>query len=584
MHELDDRALESLLRRTLREEAATAPPTLTWEALEARARKLRRDRTIGRRNLTLLGVAAILLLSGAALVAFAERRLDPADGSYQAVLVRPGFEVVVVRPDGWERVVHRYDRASFMFLDAEASSSGWMAIHNMREYNVIEWLLLDAASLNGPARAISPPPLGEQTSGGWSPDGRFSMWGSDGEVILVEPATGATDRYRIGDRLPLVLGWAADGSGLVVGDGGELAEATWSDDVRLPIYNNLGGPYPVAWRVARIDGNPEAAGLPALHPRSLPRSYLEGGSRLQVCDSSERGGLVGCPGMANGTIIVEEPSGRLTTWPSDVVEPARVVDATFAHDGSGVWLLLREADRPALTLARAVAPGRVERIVAIPMRPGVDGSSTVSVAGIAPDDSLVIVRGESRDQPLAVVPTTGGPATYHEGVFAGFARASDARRWGTEPFAAVRGLVPPASTGPAYPPLPSVEQFIADQLPLELGQPVLVHSHEATSVGSGQVVTYDLGEAPLMDGYAIYLRCSGPSDVTLTTDLPDPIFGSDLTNRCLSFDVAVGGTTGVSVNRSVRFKVTADSATAWQVVILDPPFDPETESFPEPSR
>ncbi|MFI5293361.1 MAG: hypothetical protein ACHQ02_10890, partial [Candidatus Limnocylindrales bacterium] len=67
MRDVDDLMLEGLLRQTLIAEASTVPVTLAPETLRARWQD--RSRRGRRRRLVLLGIAAVLTIPAAALVA-----------------------------------------------------------------------------------------------------------------------------------------------------------------------------------------------------------------------------------------------------------------------------------------------------------------------------------------------------------------------------------------------------------------------------------------------------------------------------------------------------------------------------------
>ncbi len=112
MREPNDTSFEALLASTLAERAAQVPATVTFERVHARleARQGARRRGAVRRPLTLLGVAAAVLLPTAALVV-GQRPSEPlpADSAAHQGLVRrrdgDSWLVVAVRGDGRERTL-----------------------------------------------------------------------------------------------------------------------------------------------------------------------------------------------------------------------------------------------------------------------------------------------------------------------------------------------------------------------------------------------------------------------------------------------------------------------------------------------
>jgi hypothetical protein len=191
----------------------------------------------------------------------------------------------------------------------------------------------------------------------------------------------------------LPLAWNADGSALV---------GTGSD--RLAIVP--------------VDEGTASDGVPLLAWRPGPRLVTESGMRL-VPGSTQTIGQ-------DGTRI--DWSGLRPH--ADLSFGASTKAVALAADGTSVWLLAGDGGRAALI--RATDPDELIVVATFgSVTPLADGAATATptFAGLAPDDSSIVVRavaGYRRfggDPPIAIVRTDDGSVSMHDGWFAGFVPA-----------------------------------------------------------------------------------------------------------------------------------------------------------------
>lgn len=440
--------------------------------------RLRRAGAVSRRHrrwTPLVGLAAAFVYLAAVFVIGERPAPSPPTADWDAVLVRPEadeagsntqvVQVVVVDSGGDERVLRRVDGAALelpitqdgtAFTGAAlASQDGWLALEvdswyrepatqpsvGMSRTTVRRrswWALVD---LRG-ERPIVMVPYGAHdadalASAGWARDGRFAtLCPPDGEApcgfervpdlsVQVVDATG--DREVLVDggmALPQQPGqdritWAADGSGLLTtGDRLPMDELRRIRDERARsgtvdlgalLGSELGiDPGDDPTRVSSVP-LPRVLGVPRLVEGSGPRWVVEGGTWLEP-----------------HTAIVHRPDGSTTRWATNLPDGTVLREASLSEDGSSVWLLTTEASESPrwMTLARATAPGIMKSLPnagAVARPSGGDGS----IAGIAPDDSLVVLSvvrdWTARGAKVALIRTDGAATpTILTGRFAGF--------------------------------------------------------------------------------------------------------------------------------------------------------------------
>jgi hypothetical protein len=578
MREIDDRALEALLIRTLVEHAEEIPFSLTADALRTRLEdRRRRGRwvTPGRR-IVLFGLAAMLLVPIGAFVAGSlwtdqgprisapspavnepdptsnelpspDVTVAPVADTYQALVVRytPDATIfVAVRGDRQERVIASIPTLGRGIGYVLPSASGWVAIFYFRA----ETEFID---LRDPAQAPRPFSIPEgTTSFSWHPDGRFAALADSGVVTLIDPETGEVTPFTLRGPLGDVIGWAADGSALVAyGSGGDGIYAGGELVTDAP------------WRVIRLDGGPDEAVAPDLYPGLIAFSnYGRAGARLQQCQGDD------CPGLPTDAVVGEVPGGSPVAWYSDELAPDAVDGSSFAGDGTAVWLVLdRRAGGRQFVLARLDAPG-TPHVAATSGLPVADHEvlyDALSIEGVAPDDSLVAV-GAARAVVL-VEPITGR-STAIDGQFLGFVPSATADTWPGEPF---RPFEPPALEAvlPAYPPLPPLGDLVDNQL-ITGDRELWRQEYVALEGSAGTPSTTEIGPLDIATGLGVVLACSGPSDVLVTMTPDSPM--SPLETRCDDGDTAGGQVPWWSGNVSATFVVTAATDTSWQLVIFDP--------------
>jgi hypothetical protein len=577
MREIEDRALEALLIRTLAEHADEIPFSLTPDVVRARLedRERRRRRVTPGRRIVLLGLAAVLLLpigalvGGLVLTELGPRLLEPSPGitelpqasqlptpqvtatpiapvagQYQALMLRyegDAAVVVAVRGDRQERVV-----ASIPILDRPLgllvpSLDGWLAVLYRDG-----WEFLD---LRDPGRAPRSFTLSETTSGwSWHPDGRFAAWDESGLVTLIDPETGAETQFTVQGPLDQVVGWTADGSALLaIGEGGDS------------IYQGGERVAEPAWRVIRLDGGPDEGAVPDLD-LGLNRSaqFGRGGARLQLCDPPD------CPDVPLGAVVGEAPDGTVTTWYGDELAPDEVDDASFGGNGTAMWLLLdRRVGGRQLALARVDAPGAAQ-VVAVSGLPAA-GYDPFEIVGVAPDDSLIAIDASG----LVLVEPITGRSTAIDGQFLAFIPSATADTWAGEPFQPFEPSASLQPVIPAYPPLPPLADLVSNQL-IDGDRELWRQEYVAAEGSAGAPSTTEIGPLDLAMGLGVVLACSGPSAVLVTMDPDSNSPMTPMETRCDNGETTGGQVPWWSGNVSATFVVTANTDTSWQLVIFDP--------------
>jgi hypothetical protein len=580
MREIEDRALEALLIRTLAEHAEEIPFSLTPEIVRGRLedRRRRRRGVIPGRRIVLFGLAAALLLPIALLVGGSLRTPEgpritgpnpavtalpppateapapsaPVADRYQALVVRYEADaavIVAVRGDRQERVIASIPVLERRFGDLVPSADGWLARVNGAESEFID--------LRDPGRAPRPFSIGETTTGySWNPDGRFAAWDENGLVTLIDPETGAATQLSVRGPLYDVLGWTADGSALLAY--GEAGDAIYAGGERV---RNA------AWRVIRLDGGPDETTVPDLD-LGLVRSarYGQRGARLQLCERGRGQSASGepehydCPDELMGGVVGDIPGGTVTTWYGGELAPDHVDDASFGGDGTAMWLLLdRRVGGRQFALARIDAPGTARVVAASGLHTA--GYDHFSIVGVAPDDSLLAINASD----LVLVEPITGRSTAIDGRFLAFISSATADTWAGEEFLPVEPIAALEPVFPAYPTLPPIDEMAQ----LSAGDRELWRQeYLAVDGAAGAPTTTEIGPLDFKTGFGLMLVCSGPSDVLVTME-PDSPFMPAL-GRCDSGETVGGQIPSFAINASARFVVTANTDTSWQLVIFDP--------------
>lgn len=569
------------LRRQIADDSR-ASPQQSAGALSGRSvvRALRPLSITGRLVLVLLGIMLTLVIGMALLGGSIPDLLraivppEPSDDPYQAVLARvddtpegavEGIDLVAVRADGRERSIGRIDGSRLPawardFVNGPVvSSDGWLAFRATGPSDH-GWAFVDLRAPDGPIRLVDIPWWGgypSRASGAWGPDGRFAGSASEyhDTYDAIDRATGAVVE---------IPGLTADVDGRPV----------TLDPRRISALAD-GGVMPVEGTVwARTDAR--QPGLLALYQSTGPRRIIEDGTILDVCDVGR--GCVG-PDLHDGAVTIRGPGGAPAALDASGLLPDRVVDASYARDGTSIWLLLqRGAEGAYPVLGRLDADGSATTFG----DDGPFGASTdpaeacCTIAGIAPDDSLIAL--DVPGLPGPVVWPTGAEEpvpTAHTGTFAGFLPASVADAlpggaWADPPSAMPEVPQPDRSAtlsgGPAPAPTASAA---AVEMPAGFE---LVHTelHEGTGPPGGNHVAYPVGPFDSAHGLAFVLTCVGASEARLTTDLPDD---EAWTNRCLGG--TIGGERPVpETGGPVVATVTADPATSWQLSVYAGPLAP----------
>lgn len=579
MREIEDRALEALLKRTLAEQAEDVPFSLTPDVVRARLEnRRRRGRSVPGRRILMLGLAAVLLLPIALFVGSALRtqegpRITPPDAAvptlpppsaeppapsaqvadrYQALVVRDEDDaavIVAIRGDRHERVIASFPVLERRLGNLVLSADGWLARVNGPESEFID--------LRDPERAPRPFTMGETTTGySWNPDGRFAFWDESGVMTLIDPETGAETHLTVRGPLSDVVAWTADGSALLAR--GEAGDAIYHDGGER-------GTDP-AWRVIRLDGGPDETTVPDLD-LGLVRSarYGQRGARLQVCERG-RGQSTGgepehydCPDELMGGVVGDIPGGTVTNWYRGELAPDRVHDASFGGDGTGMWLLLdRRVGGRQFALARIDTAGTARVVAAAGLTaPGYD---YFSIAAVAPDDSLLAIYASH----LVLVEPITGRSTAIDGGFLGFISSATADTWAGDAFRPVQPITALEPVFPAYPTLPPFDETAQ----LGPGERELWREEYVAVEGAAAPTRTEIGPLEFKTGFGVGLICSGPSDVLVTMEPEGPFMPA--LGRCDTGEGVGGQAPSFAINASASFVVTANTDTTWQLVIFDP--------------
>lgn len=580
MREIEDRALEALLRKTLAEHAEEIPFSLTPDVVRARLEDRRRRRgVVPGRRIVLFGLAAALLLPIALFVGGQLRTQqgprttepNPAVTSlpqpsielpaptaqvadqYQALVERfdgDAAVIVAVRGDRQERVIASIPMLEGRVGNLVLSADGWLARILGAESEFID--------LRDPERAPRKFSMGETTTGySWNPDGRFAFWDESGRVILMDPATGAETHLTVRGPLNDVVAWSADGSALLAYGQGEDSAS---------IYQDMEHVTDAVWRVIRLDGGPDETTVPDLD-LGLVRSarYGQRGARLEVCERG-RGQSTGgepehydCPDELMGGVVGDAPGASVTTWYGGELAPDRVHDASFSGDGIAMWLLLdRRVGGRQFALARVDTPGTARVVAAA--GPHSAEYDYFSIVAVAPDDSLVAVNASG----LVLVEPITGRSTAIDGQFLAFISSATADTWAGEAFRPVQPIAALEPVFPAYPTLPPIDETAQ----LETGDRELWRQEHIAVEGPGSPTTTEIGPLEFKTGFGVNFVCSGPSDVRVTMD-PELPFMPAL-GRCDTGEGVGGQIPSFEINASATFVVTANTDTSWQLVIFDP--------------
>jgi hypothetical protein len=566
MREPNDTTLEALLASTLAERAARVPATVTLERVHARLeeRQAARRRSSVRRPLALLGIAAAILLPLAVLIV-AQRPSwpDPADAvTYQAIVRRSAgdaWHVVAIRGDGQERLIASVPRPeengrrrSRMVL----SPDGWLAMSGSTG-----WEFRDVRSPDQVIGPIAPflPPM--ETGGiatseegrAWIDDSRFAVWNRAGDILRFDPGTGTVESSTLPGPPTEVIAWTADGASMI-------SHGDWGRSILFRDQR-----YPADWRLHSLDGESVDVTLADLDLGWRSGTWWRAdGSRVQLCDGS---GGSGCPGLPNGAVIVESQDGILTTWYTDELAPADVVEAALGP--AGVWLLLdRKNDGWQTVLAHLEAPGDLREVATW----GTDTRGPVggTITAIAPDGSLIAVSASGE----LLVDARSGRVTPLEGELLGLLPSSTVDGW---PGASFRTPDPVASPPP---PLPVPTMLPLDTIVAEQLTPAdreLWRGEYLVAEGPGSSPSaMDIGPLEFDEGIGVFLACDGPSDVVVTAETADgpgtvAIGLSPIVSRCLDpRELAGGYMPSAAVSGPVQFRVTTKADTSWRLLIFDP--------------
>ena len=559
MADITDARIAEQLRAGLRAEAASLPLTVRPEDILRRGRTARAAR--GRRPLRLLAAAAIAALPLAAIIGLSFSTPDAGETTFGAVLVRglervagtdetSRLEVILVLPDGEARGLVRFDASRFSGLtDAyypKVSEDGW--------------LTFDASSMDEPGEhqvlvdltdvRRDPVIFDGSALTGWSPDG--TLWRhADGRYERLDPETGIMTSAR------------APGDGVEPGGSGTWALATAADGSGAIVQrypDEVGATQERSWGVFGVDGS-VIPGVPDVAHGTGPRLLTRSGGLLQACESDPASGAY-CPDLPRGTVISGPGTdGTFRTWSEGPGADEYVLGASWAADG-GVWQLVdRRTEGRAFDVVHVAPDGETRTAATFAADPG----GSVSIDGLAPDDSLIAIGWVDEDGwRTALVDVSSGTTYLLDGQVAGFVDRAAAEAWmpgefSVEPAASLAWTPPQGS--PRYPALPPVEEQAvgADAI-------LFVHESTATADRAGSPVSIDLGPVALESGYGISLVCSGPGDVTYTLDVdPSPVL-KHCQDMFADDRAAPGGIEG-----EISMVVTADAATAWRIVVYDPP-------------
>ncbi|MDP8905733.1 MAG: hypothetical protein M3N29_10590 [Chloroflexota bacterium] len=568
MAEHFDMSFESLVRSTLKAEAASLRVAIGPKDVLQRRDVRRRQRSRGR--LRLLLIAALLVLPLSAALVAGVLRPDPLPHGYSAVLVRDvsdsGIQVLVANHGVAVRIAD-VPASRFGAIELgrvlEASASGWIAlsaadppeIAPIHENYVV---LLDVTSPD------AAPIIREGTHlGTWTPDGLY--WSATNTAYeLIDPVS--RNIINLSRSVSADLDWwvsgngrmsvATDGFGLLVGDPSNA------------VHDEEGLPYPQKWGVLGPEGT-LSRGLPDLAEGVGPRRISARWGLLQRCGTGTMGDK--CAGLRTGAIVSGPASdGSYRQWGADPPTHDHVIEGSWAVDG-GLWLLVDRRSGGRTIVLTHRDENNVDREVASFT---VDLDEDVTIGDLAADDSLIALELSGKFPALqtVIVDTRSGTSHLFDGALGGFVPAAATVGWGAGARATEEAqlLARPATGGPspAYPPLRSLQEHI-DYIEREAERILLVHEVEATSPEPGPIIQVTLGPVELDEGIGISLACSGPGQITLTELGPD---GPDLpsTYTCLSQHESHGHSAPNVRWESGSVQVEYDPSTTWRLIIFDP--------------
>jgi hypothetical protein len=217
-------------------------------------------------------------------------------------------------------------------------------------------------------RAPGSPPrvLGESTSAAWGPDGRLA-YVADGALWLLDPGTGTRSTVPIPDGVVLVesgLGdgaWLADGRGFLTAR--QVPDGPWTPGILT-----------IDGRFRALDGPPPAT----YSPTGLPRRPAHGGEIAADCPEH-------APDTACSMLVTFGPGEAPVRWWNGFGI------AEWTADGRGIWVLEGAGQLGPSSEARLVRVARAgegELVAAwVPPMP----EAFASFAGIAADDSAVLI-------------------------------------------------------------------------------------------------------------------------------------------------------------------------------------------------
>jgi hypothetical protein len=411
-------------------------------------------------------------------------------------------------------------------------------------------LLIDVREPAGPPRTLP----GIATIG-WGPDDILWRW-SGQSLEWVDPATGErTWKWtRHSQEILSVLlehgglPIAADGSGVVV----------------PPLEGAVGGRPRRGWSVIGVDGRlMPVNGWPGVFDPHGNRQYGSGGGRLVICGHDPVSASYCSPGWPPGSVFTPSTGSGTAGW-GGARPPDEFVRAARWAVEDGVWLLVdRPRDGRTLGLVRMASDTSETEGPAFAVSP----RGSIDFAGLAPDDSLIGIEWlDDAGYSTALVDIGSGRTFLHRGQLAGFVSASESSTWATSAATDADGRLLPVQPEPGivgYPPLISQSEQLAGIMPEPA---LLVHEEPARTDPPGTPTQAQLGPLVLDEGFDISLTCSGPGVVSyrIVGGHEDPVVVS-----CLDGTADIRGSPGAA--GTLELVVTADTATAWRLVVVDPP-------------
>lgn len=241
--------------------------------------------------------------------------------------------------------------------------------------------------------------LFDATSSAWGPDGRLAYF-VGGTLRLLDPASGTETVVEIPPGVRLADGIPGDGVWLADGSGFLTARFDPARSVDVPgvlgldgTFRSLDGPTPPVWS-----------------PTGLPRYPAHGGQIfVGGCDVDGAG-----PSGSCGQMVTFGPNDTPVQWWD------RPGPAEWTADGTGLWVFEGSgiADEPMARLVRVVRPGEGEVVASWEAPRAVLGW----FVGMAPDDSVVLIRYDEGLPSVRWIDTEGGTWRDVRGVFAGWVR------------------------------------------------------------------------------------------------------------------------------------------------------------------